>query len=569
MSGHIERKRVNFGKITNLDYMPNLIQIQKKSFDWFLQADVKDPLKRKNQGLEAVFRETFPIESPNNDILMEYSHYLLGEIKRNPQECKDTDSTYAVPLKAVIRLIIKETGEIREQVVYMGDLPIMTEQGTFIVNGAERVVVSQLHRSPGIFFSYDSLKGLFSARVIPYRGSWLEFEMDNKGILIAKIDRKKKFPATLLLKSLGVASNEEVLRLFYSSSKAKIAGSTSKELKKILGRRTISDIVNYETGEVMLEAGSKINEDNIDILKEMKVKEVDVVEFPNGKDNATIINCMEKDGVNDNEEAIKKFHSIMRPGEPSTLENAKAEIKRLFFSPKTFDLGKVGRYKINSKFEFNNSKDFKDCDDRVLRPEDIKEAVRYLVMLISEVENYYHDDIDHLGNRRIRSVGELLSNQIKLGFSRVERVIKERMTVQEIEQQTPQLLISIKPITAVINEFFGSSQLSQFMDQTNPLAELTHKRRLNALGPGGLSRDRAGFEVRDVHYSHYGRMCPIETPEGPNIGLILSMSSFARVNDYGFIETPYRIVKNGRVQKQIEFLTADKEEYHYVAQASA
>ncbi|MCB1140812.1 MAG: DNA-directed RNA polymerase subunit beta [Leptospiraceae bacterium] len=569
MSNHLERKRVNFGKITNLNYLPNLIQIQKKSFDWFLQADVKDPTKRNNQGLEAVFQETFPIESPNGDVIMEYSHYLLGEKRKEQQECKDTDSTYALPLKAVIRLIIKETGEIREQVVYMGDIPIMTEQGTYIINGAERVVVSQLHRSPGIFFALDQVKNTFSARVIPYRGSWLEFEIDNKGILVAKIDRKKKFPATLLLKALGLDSNEEVLRLFYDSAKFKLLTATPKELKKIIGKRTISDIINYETGEVMLEAGSKINEDNIDILKEMKVKEVDLIDFPNNKDNPVIINCLEKDGVNDYEEAIKKFHMIMRPGEPSSLENAEIELKRLFLMPKTFDLGKVGRYKINSKFEYHKPELFKDCEDRTLRKEDIFETVRYLVMLISEVSKYYHDDIDHLGNRRVRSVGELLSNQLKLGFSRVERVIKERMTVQEIESQTPQLLISIKPITAVINEFFGSSQLSQFMDQINPLAELTHKRRLNALGPGGLSRDRAGFEVRDVHYSHYGRMCPIETPEGPNIGLILSMSSFARVNDYGFLETPYRVVKGGKVTDEIDHLTADREEYHYIATASS
>ncbi|NBU96698.1 MAG: DNA-directed RNA polymerase subunit beta [Spirochaetia bacterium] len=574
MSSHTERKRVNFGKITNLEFLPNLIQIQKKSFDWFIQSDVKDPTKRNNQGLEAVFKETFPIESPNGDVIMEYSHFLLGENRKDQQECKDTDSTYALPLKSVIRLIIKETGEIREQVVYMGDIPIMTEQGTFIINGAERVVVSQLHRSPGIFFAFDQMKGTFSARVIPYRGSWLEFEIDNKGILVAKIDRKKKFPATLLLKSLhskvtSVNSNEEVLRLFYNSTKVKLSTATPKDLKKIIGRRTISDIINYETGEVMLEAGSKINEDNIDILKEMKVKEVNLIEFPNGKDNSLIISCLEKDGVNDFEEAIKKFHSIMRPGEPSSIENAETELKRLFFSPKTFDLGKVGRYKINSKFEYHKPELFSKCEDRTLRREDIIETLRYLVMLISEVENYFHDDIDHLGNRRVRSVGELLSNQLKLGFSRVERVIKERMTVQDVEQQTPQLLISIKPITAVINEFFGSSQLSQFMDQINPLAELTHKRRLNALGPGGLSRDRAGFEVRDVHYSHYGRMCPIETPEGPNIGLILSMSSFSRVNDYGFLETPYRTVKTGRVNNSIEYLTADKEEYHYIATASS
>jgi len=576
MSSHTERKRVNFGRITNLEFLPNLIQIQKKSFDWFIQSDVKDPTKRNNQGLESVFQETFPIESPNGDVVMEYSHYLLGENRKDQQECKDTDSTYALPLKAVIRLIIKETGEIREQVVYMGDIPIMTEQGTFIINGAERVVVSQLHRSPGIFFAFDQLKGTYSARVIPYRGSWLEFEIDNKGILVAKIDRKKKFPATLLLKSLSkgsenlsINSNEEVLRLFYSSTKVKLLNATPKDLKKIIGRRTISDIINFETGEVMLEAGAKINEDNIDILKEMKVKEVNLIDFPNGKDNPIIISCLEKDGVNDYDEAIKKFHTIMRPGEPSSMENAEAELKRLFFSPKTFDLGKVGRYKINSKFEYHKPELFKNCEDRILRRHDIVETLRYLVMLISEVENYFHDDIDHLGNRRVRSVGELLSNQLKLGFSRVERVIKERMTVQDVEQQTPQLLISIKPITAVINEFFGSSQLSQFMDQINPLAELTHKRRLNALGPGGLSRDRAGFEVRDVHYSHYGRMCPIETPEGPNIGLILSMSSFARVNDYGFLETPYRTVKTGKVNRNIEYLTADREEYHYIATASS
>jgi DNA-directed RNA polymerase subunit beta len=568
MYGLSERKKVNFGKITDLNLLPNLIYVQKKSFDWFLQREI-DPQKRANQGLQAVFLESFPIESPNNDMVMEYDHYILGEPKRNPQECKETDTSYALPLKAVIRLVKKENYEVIENTVYMGDIPIMTEQGTFVINGAERVVVSQLHRSPGIFFSYDDARSTYSARVIPYRGSWLEFEMDNKGILVAKIDRKKKFPSTLLIKSLGLGTNEDVLRMFYASTKLRIAGANPKELKKLIGRRTISDIINLETGEVMLEAGAKINEDNITILKEMKVKEVETIDFPKGKDNSVIINCLEKDGVNDYEDAIKKFHSIMRPGEPSTLENAEAEINRLFFSPKTFDLGNVGRYKINSKFEYHSPQDFSNCDNRTLRKEDIIATVKYLVMLMSEVENYFPDDIDHLGNRRVRSVGELIANQLKLGFSRVERVIKERMTVQEPEQQTPQLLISIKPITAVINEFFGSSQLSQYMDQTNPLAELTHKRRLNALGPGGLSRDRAGFEVRDVHYSHYGRMCPIETPEGPNIGLILSMSSFARVNDYGFLETPYKVVKNGKVTKQVEYLTADKEEYHYVAQSSS
>ncbi len=562
------RKIVNLGKITDLSVIPDLIDIQFKSYDWFLQRELP-PNKRLRQGLESVFQDIFPIESPNEDMVLEYVNFSFGETKWDVQECKNRGQTYALPLKAVIRLINKHTGEVREQTVYMGDLPIMTEQGTFIINGAERVVVSQLHRSPGIFFFYDSEKRVYSARVIPYRGSWLELEMDTKGILVARIDRKKKFPATLLLKAMGAKSNEEVLKLFYQTENHRIAGATGKELKKIIGRRLAASVINPETDEESMEAGEKINEDNIDILKEMKVKQISLLVFPGGKDDPTIINCLEKDGTASHEEALQKFHSIMRPGEPFNVDNARAEIDRLFFSEKSYDLGGVGRYKINNKFSQHNTKDFKDVKDRSLRPVDINETLKYFVNLVNEVPDYHYDDIDHLGNRRVRSVGELLMNQLKTGFTRMERVVKERMTVQDIDVITPQALISIKPIMAVVNEFFGSSQLSQFMDQTNPLAELTHKRRLNALGPGGLSRERAGFEVRDIHYSHYGRMCPIETPEGPNIGLIVSMSSYCRVNQYGFLETPYRKVDNGKVTNKIEYLTADIEERYNIAQANA
>ncbi|MCB1323947.1 MAG: DNA-directed RNA polymerase subunit beta [Spirochaetales bacterium] len=564
----IRRKVLNLGKITNINIVPDLIDIQFRSYNWFLQKDEASH-KRDSQGLEAVFRETFPIESPNEDMVLEYVSYSFGDPKWDVEECKNRGVTYATPLKAIIRLINKHTGEVREQTVYMGDLPMMTEQGTFVINGAERVVVSQLHRSPGIFFFYDTEKRIYSARVIPYRGSWLELEMDTKGLLVARIDRKKKFPATLLLKAIGAKDNQEVLAHFYESENKRVLGAAARDLKKVIGRRLASRVENPETGEVIMAAGEKINEDNIDILKELKVKSVSLLVFPGGKDDVTIINCLEKDGAETHETALQKFHSIMRPGEPFNVENARNELARLFFSEKSYDLGAVGRYKINNKFRYHNPKAFASVDSRSLRPEDIVETLKYFVNLVNEVPEYHFDDIDHLGNRRVRSVGELLMNQLKVGFTRMERVVRERMTVQDIDVITPQALISIKPVMAVINEFFGSSQLSQFMDQTNPLSELTHKRRLNALGPGGLSRERAGFEVRDVHYSHYGRMCPIETPEGPNIGLIVSMSTFCRVNEYGFLETPYRKVEKGKVSSSVEYLTADIEEHYNIAQANA
>ncbi|MEQ8350405.1 MAG: DNA-directed RNA polymerase subunit beta [Leptospiraceae bacterium] len=559
---------VNLGKITNLNRIPDLIEVQFRSFEWFLQRD-SSPTKRNTQGLEAVFQDTFPIQSPNEDMVLEYVSYSFGEARWDVDECKSRGLTYAIPLKAVIRLINVHTGEVREQSVYMGDVPMMTDQGTFIINGAERVVVSQLHRSPGIFFFEDAAKGIYSARVIPYRGSWLELEMDAKGVLVARIDRKKKFPATLLVKAMGANTAEEVLKLFYDTEEQRISGAQAKEMKKIIGRRLAAAVQNPETDEVIMNPGEAINEDNIGILKELKVKSVSLLVFPSGRDDTTVINCLEKDGAEGSEQALQKFHAIVRPGEPFNVENAKNELNRLFFSDKSYDLGDVGRYKINNKFRFHNEKQFKDCNDRALREIDIIETLKYFVNLINEVPGYNYDDIDHLGNRRVRSVGELLMNQLKVGFSRMERVVKERMTIQDVDVITPQALISIKPIMAVVNEFFGSSQLSQFMDQTNPLSELTHKRRLNALGPGGLSRERAGFEVRDIHYSHYGRMCPIETPEGPNIGLIVSMSSHCRVNPYGFLETPYRKVNNGKVGNDFVYLTADIEERYNIAQANA
>lgn len=557
-----QQKVIRFGKIKPGIGLPNLIENQTESFKWFLQKDVA-PSKRKNQGLQAVFLETFPIVSPNDDIELEFVEYELGEPKYNVQECKERDVTYAAPLKATIRLIKKDTMEVREQSVYMGDIPLMTESGTFIINGAERVVVNQLHRSPGIFFFWDEIERMYSARVIPDRGSWLEFEMDAKGLIVARIDRKKKFPATIILKALGYNTNEEIIKLFYNTKKITLAEEKDYEFLK--NKRVASDVINPETGEVLLEAGERITIDYIDILRDEKIKVVEVIEFPKNKDDAYLITSLEKDDCKSSEEALLKLHQMLRPGEPTNIDNAREIFNRLFFDPRTYSLGGVGRYKINKKFGF----DMKEVKEDYLRKEDIVHTVKYLINLIAEVDGYIVDDIDHLGNRRIRPVGELIQNQIKIGFQRMERVIKERMTIQDVDVVTPQALISIKPITAVINEFFGSSQLSQFMDQTNPLAELTHKRRLNALGPGGLTRERAGFEVRDVHPSHYGRMCPIETPEGPNIGLIISMSTYARINDYGFLETPYKVVENGRVTDKVVYLTADEEDKYFIAQANA
>jgi len=557
-----QKKVIRFGQIDPGIELPNLIDNQVSSYKWFLQPEVA-PNKRKSQGLQAVFGETFPIESPHEDVVLEFIEYEFGDPKYSELECKERDVTYATPLKATIRLIKKDSMEVREQSVYMGDIPMMTESGTFIINGAERVVVNQLHRSPGIFFFYEDNERTYNVRVIPDRGSWLEFEMDTKGLVVCRIDRKKKFPVTVLIKALGYETNEEVIKLFYDTTTVKLTKEEAYE--SLINKRVAADIVSRETGEVILDAGERITIDSIDTLKEEKIKEVQVIDFPNNKDDAYLINSLEKDECKSTEEALLKLHQIVRPGEPSNIDNATNELNRLFFNPRSYSLGGVGRYKINRKFAF----DMQERKEDTLVKEDIVETVKYMLYLIAEVDGYGVDDIDHLGNRRVRSVGELIMNQVKLGFQRMERVIKERMTIQDLDVVTPQALISIKPITAVINEFFGSSQLSQFMDQNNPLSELTHKRRLNALGPGGLTRERAGFEVRDVHPSHYGRMCPIETPEGPNIGLIMSMSTYSRINDFGFMETPYKVVKKGVVTNEIEYLTADQEDRNFIAQANA
>ena len=584
------KKVVNFGKIKSSIDLPNLIEIQLKSYEWFLQSDTA---KRKNQGLQSVFEEIFPIESPHEDVVLEFKEYEIGEPKYSEYECKERDVTYAAPLKATIRLIRKDSMEVREQSVYMGDIPLMTRRGTFIINGAERVVVNQLHRSPGIFFFFEEDERIYNARVIPDRGSWLEFEMDTKGYIIARIDRKKKFPVTLLVKALGHESDEEVVKLFYDTKKIKL--ESEDDYRLLNGKRVARDTVSKSTGEIVIEVGERINIDIIDRIRDEGIKEVEIIDFPNNKEDSYLSATLEmekefikknlkvdgSEGYSSSELSLLAIHAIMRPGEPTNIENAKTELERLFFNARTYSLGDVGRYKINEKFGFKGIKDL------TLTKDDIIYTVKYILYLIAEAEGYeiefkddsgkkakrliptIVDDIDHLGNRRVRSVGELIMNQIKVGFQRMERVIKERMTIQDLDVITPQALISIKPISAVINEFFGSSQLSQFMDQTNPLAELTHKRRLNALGPGGLSRERAGFEVRDVHPSHYGRMCPIETPEGPNIGLIVSLSTFGRINDYGFLETPYRKVEKGKLTEAVEYLTANVEDSYFIAQANA
>ena len=558
--------------------IPNLIDIQTASYERFLQ---RRPLQRgeapARQGLEEVFQSTFPIESPNGDMLLEYCGYTLDEqnIKFGELECKQKGITYAIPLKAKINLVFLTTGEIRQKEIYMGDLPIMTDKGTFVVNGAERVVVSQIHRSPGVIFSHE--KGIFSSRIIPYRGSWLEFEIDQKKELIyAKIDRKKRILATVFLRALGFETRESIVELFYRTERVKLTeGRDDRE--RLVGRnfaRGVS-VKDGETVRRLYRAGDKIHPHDLEELAHAGVKEVHLIDFEHAESlhSSVILNCFEREELKlakdeaerdelSKDEAILRVYAVIKPGEPITIENAEKDLQSMFFSSRRYDLGRVGRYKLNKKFGYKDQP-----RTHTLIKEDIVNTMTYLIRVWIGEQNV--DDIDHLGNRRVRSVGELLTNQLKVAFSRMERIAKERMSLKEADTIKPQDLISIKPIVATIKEFFGSSQLSQFMDQVNPLAELTHKRRLNALGPGGLSRDRAGFEVRDVHYTHYGRMCPIETPEGPNIGLIVSLANYTRVNEYGFLETPYRKVKNGRVSNDIEYLPAMDEERYFIAQANA
>ena len=576
--------------IQNFMELPNLIDIQLSSYESFLQKEKLDNHESlAEQGLQEVFSSTFPIESPNGDMILEYEYYELDEknIKFTELECKQKGLTYSVPLKARINLNFQQTAEIRQKDIYMGDIPLMTDRGTFIINGAERVVVSQIHRSPGVIFSND--KGVYSSRIIPYRGSWLEFEIDQKKDLIyAKIDRKKRILGTIFLRALGFTSREEIIRCFYDVEKVTL--EDTPESKDALVNRVLADavfITDSETGESkkLFRAGAKLHLHDIDELVIHKITDLTVIRFGEPKNDKNpksiedtslssemIINCFEreeirfaKDGYDSDEptkeEALSAVYNVLMPGEPITIEAAEKDLTSMFFSSRRYDLGRVGRYKLNKKFDYKEN-----IQEHTLVKEDIVSTMKYLIKVYIGDANL--DDIDHLGNRRVRSVGELMTTQLKTAFSRMERIAKERMSLKETETLRPQDLISIKPIVASIKEFFSSSQLSQFMDQVNPLAELTHKRRLNALGPGGLSRDRAGIEVRDVHYTHYGRMCPIETPEGPNIGLIVSLAIYTRVNEYGFLEAPYRQIVDGKATDKVDYLSAMDEDKYYIGQVS-
>ncbi|MCP5492704.1 MAG: DNA-directed RNA polymerase subunit beta [Chlamydiales bacterium] len=548
--------------------LPNLIEIQIKSFREFLQAD-KLPHERENVGLEEVFNEIFPIKSYDEKTVLEYISYTLGVPKYSPEECIRRGITCNVTLKVKFRLT-DETG-IKEEEVYMGTLPVMTQNGTFIINGAERVIVSQLHRSPGISFESERHpKGntLYSFRVIPYRGSWLETSFDLNDMIYVYIDRKKrrrKTLATSFIRTLGYSTDADIIEEFFNTSRVKIR--SEKDFTRLVGKILADDVLDEESGVVFGKAGEKLTTAMLKRMVDAGISALRIAE--DADETSPIIKMLAKDPTDSYESALKDFYRKLRPGEPATLANARSAIMRLFFDPKRYNLGKVGRYKLARKLGAEITDD--TFNQVTLRKEDIVDALKYLIRLRKGDENVSVDDIDHLGNRRVRSVGELVQNQCRVGLARMEKIIKERMNLFDFTSDTltPGKLVSAKGLAGVLKDFFGRSQLSQFMDQTNPIAELTHKRRLSSLGPGGLNRERAGFEVRDVHSSHYGRICPIETPEGPNIGLITSMSSFAKINEFGFIETPYRIVKDGIVSEEIEYMTADQEENCVIAQASA
>jgi DNA-directed RNA polymerase subunit beta len=626
--------RKNFGRVKQIQEIPNLIEIQTRSYEKFLQAEA--PLaKRRNIGLQGAFKSVFPISDFSGKCSLEFVGYKIGDVRYDVKECIQKGMTYAAPLKIVVRLVVFETDrladgkinreaaetkpirDIKEQEIYFGEIPLMTENGTFIVNGSERVIVSQLHRSPGIFFDHDkgktvaSGKLIYSARVIPIRGSWLDLEFDSKDLLYVRIDRRRKMPVTILLKAMG-NSTEFILNYFYNIEKITLEGEriyfavdeslfgqkspedikdpktdeilikkarkiTKPLLKRVIdagvkrvaikeadltGKILSSDVHDPQTGEILFRCNEELPLNGLEIAQEKGVKELKFIHVDEDIDNASIRDTLLMDRIETLEDAIMEIYRRLRPSNPPTPETAAKFFNSLFFEPETYDLSDVGRAKMNYKLRLNVSTDL-----TVLRNEDILASVKYLIDLKNGVGDCSVDDIDHLGNRRVRSVGELIENQYRIGLVRMERAIKEKMSLQDIETMMPHDLINAKPVSAVVNEFFGSSQLSQFMDQTNPLSEITHKRRLSALGPGGLTRERAGFEVRDVHSTHYGRICPVETPEGPNIGLIVSLSTYARVNEFGFIETPYRVVENGKVLEEIKFMTAIEEENLFIAPA--
>ena len=628
---NVYRERVEFSKIKSTVPIPNLIEIQKKSYERFLQM-YTPPAEREDVGLQSVFKSVFPISDFRENSSLEFIDYSIGnwdpcgwgdearglvheiggqrmalKLKYDINECQERGMTYAVPLKVTIRLVVwnkdPETGaktirDIKEQEVYFGDIPLMTDNGTFIINGTERVIVSQLHRSPGVFFHSED-KTLFIGQIIPYRGSWVEFEYDSKNLLYVRIDRKRKFLASVFLRALGLRGADDMLRAFYTVDKLHMGGGPTKwavgesliglragrefpipgteitihkgkkvtqthiaALKKagvpaieideaeLAGAHAAADVVDPKTGEVILEANEPID---ARLMLQAQEKAVELIEvfFPEKDETGPVLSAtLRKDPIRTHEEALIEIYRRLRPGDPPTLESSRSLFENMFFNPQKYDFSRVGRLKLNTKLKLTTP-----LDEKILHPQDFYEVIKYLLKLKRNPANV--DDIDHLGNRRVRSVGELLENQFRIGLVRMERAIKEKMSVyQEMATAMPHDLINAKPVMAAIREFFGSSQLSQFMDQTNPLSEITHKRRLSALGPGGLSRERAGFEVRDVHPTHYGRICPIETPEGPNIGLISSLSCYARINEFGFIESPYREVKHGRIVDYVKVLKA-------------
>jgi DNA-directed RNA polymerase subunit beta len=570
--------RVYCGRIKEIIAPPNLIELQINSYKEFLQLETA-PSRRKNTGLQAVFKEVFPIESYDGKCVLDFASYEIGEPKLDWLECLREGLTFGAPLYVTFQL--KEEKSVKEEKVFMGELPLMTPQGSFVINGAERVIVSQLHRSPGLAFEatqHPNGKMLHSFRIIPDRGSWYEAQFDTNDLLYVYLDRKKrrrKFLTTTFFRALSFldgeapkgkdadktrGSDEDILKLFYDIEELTIREAEKRD--DLANKVLIEDAMDADKGIVVARAFEPLSKATVKQIAELGMNKIRVVDTTT--DEGIVIKCLKKDPTKNEEEALKDIYRRLRPGDPPTAANARALNKRLFFDAKRYDLGRVGRYTINQKLGL------KENDSRILTKEDLVAATKYLLRLKSKGEGSL-DDIDHLGSRRIRTVGELLANQCRVGLARTERLVKERMTLfdQGVETMTPQKLINPKALSAVIRDFFGRSQLSQFMDQINPLAELTHKRRLSALGPGGLSRDRAGFEVRDVHPSHYGRICPIETPEGPNIGLIASLATFARVNEFGFLETPYRKVEKGRVSNHIDYLTADREEGYTIAQANA